>query len=133
MISPSPERKRDRRASDARYERKRAADPRLANAKRIRSSGAWATFRADYRKRHPYCADPTRRHVGQQIPTEDVHHIQPLTERPDLAFTESNVIALCVGCHNEVEFAERRGHHNVRLLFAEHVERVKARESRLFD
>ena len=30
-----------------------------------------------------------------------VHHIKHLTDRPDLALTDSNLVSLCSACHNE--------------------------------
>lgn len=30
-----------------------------------------------------------------------VHHIKHVDERPELAFTDDNLISLCTGCHNK--------------------------------
>ena len=31
---------------------------------------------------------------------QQVHHIQPLKERPDLALRDDNLVSLCIMCHN---------------------------------
>lgn len=36
-------------------------------------------------------------------PPEEVHHMVPALERPDLFFEPSNLIVLCKGCHVEVK------------------------------
>jgi 5-methylcytosine-specific restriction endonuclease McrA len=33
---------------------------------------------------------------------ETVHHVKHLTDRPDLALVDDNLITLCYSCHNEL-------------------------------
>lgn len=91
------------------YDRgKRAMTPALARAKRIRSSKRWQATRDGFIRRHPLCANPFRRHGPAEAAT-DVHHIQPLAVRPELAFDRGNLAPLCESCHNAVEALARQG------------------------
>ena len=36
---------------------------------------------------------------------DEVHHIIPIEERPDLAFVEDNLMSVCRECHEEMEAA----------------------------
>ena len=93
------------------YERRRAANPRLARSKKLRNSTSWQKFRRWFKKHHPLCCDPLAIHkqfnVAQE--TEQVHHVIGITERPDLLCAESNCRPLCTGCHGKVEGMERSG------------------------
>ena len=42
-------------------------------------------------------------------PAEDVHHIESVATRPDLAFVVKNLLPVCEPCHGKVEAAEGRG------------------------
>ena len=39
---------------------------------------------------------------GRMTPAVYVHHIQHLEDRPDLAFTDSNLESVCLACHNKL-------------------------------
>lgn len=98
-----------RGAQDRAYEAQRRLDPRLALAKRLRNSTRWQALRAGFRARNPLCflcnaAGHTR--AGQQV-----HHVEPLIERPDLAFTETNLRNLCCSCHARIESLDAAGKH----------------------
>ena len=53
---------------------------------------------------NPVCCDPFGRHakVSRIVPAVDVDHIKPRLERPDLAFSPSNLRPLCKSCHGKV-------------------------------
>lgn len=94
----------------------RRDDPRLAEAARIRSSARWQRFRDWFRARHPLCCDPFGVHGELSVAVAQVHHVEPLAERPDLACDESNCRPLCTRCHSRVERIERSGE-STRALF----------------
>ncbi len=81
------------REYDARPDRK--AD------KAFYDSAAWLRFRAYILTRRPLCE--RCQEDGHLTPARHVHHVKPRKDRPDLAFDEDNVQALCVPCHNRVE------------------------------
>lgn len=95
--------KRGRADADRSYDLRRGADPRLAEAKRIRSTAQWQKVRAAQLAAHPLCADPFGYHTDRPLPARQVHHVKPLIERPDLAFDASNLASLCVACHAQIE------------------------------
>ena len=66
-------------------------------AMKFRSSARWQKFRAWYRSLHPLCerCEPG----GITKASEEVHHVIPLSERPDLGLDEDNDLALCRECH----------------------------------
>lgn len=85
------------------YDRgRRRADPALREAARIRSSARWRKFRARHKRRWPSC------YLCQRM-AEHSHHIIGLVDRPDLAYTTSNVVSLCRACHVGVEAKVRQG------------------------
>lgn len=98
-----------------------------SDARKIRSSRAWAETRDLVRCRFPVCCDPLGRHeqAGEVAATEEVHHIAPLAKRPDLAHEPTNLAPLCVACHATIEAMERRGEATGHLFegFRKEVER----------
>ena len=68
----------------------------------------WRRFRRVFLDRNPLCIDPFGIHRGRPTPATDVDHIIPRRERPDLWYTESNVQALCKGCHSRKTSHEKR-------------------------
>ena len=90
------------------YDARRALDPKLGRAKQIRDSVQWQRFRAWYKGKHPLCCDPFNVH-GPMAVVDEVHHIEQLQDRPDLAFAEGNCASLCSACHARVSAMERRG------------------------
>ena len=93
------------------YDRQRASNPTLAAAARIRSSARWQALRDWYRHSHPLCADPFGDHNRERrtVAAAQVHHIEPLVKRPDLAFDPENLAGLCCGCHRRIEQMIRTG------------------------
>ena len=112
-----------RRQTAARYDRQRRADPVLGQPARIRSSARWQRYRAWLKRRHPFCCDPFGKHGDRLTAAVQVHHVEPLRIRPDLAFTEANTAPVCTACHGRVEAMERTGR-DTRHLFAAWRERV---------
>lgn len=68
-------------------------------ARRIRSSATWQKCRAVKLARDPVC-ERCREKLA-----DEVHHIERLAVRPDLAFQLDNLRALCRDCH-DIEDAE---------------------------
>jgi len=103
------------------YEFKRANDPALNKAKQIRSSGRWQKVRAEFLKANPLCFDPFDAHVTERVvvPAQQVHHIQGLIVRPDLAFYPDNLAGLCTGCHAKLEAMERANKRTAYLFVKE--------------
>lgn len=93
--------KRDR-AHDRAYDRERADDV----AKRIRSSARWREVRRLQLSREPLCRACAAR--GETTAAAEVDHIVPIRERPDLAFTRTNLQSLCEPCHGRKSGEERR-------------------------
>ena len=93
------------------YERQRASNPALALAARIRSSARWQGLRDWYKRENPLCADPFGDHAKERrtVSAKQVHHIEPLSERPHLAYDPRNLAGLCCACHRRVEALERAG------------------------
>jgi len=63
-------------------------------ARNIRSSGRWKKLRDQMVRQNPVCEDCC------QAPSFSVHHIEPLTEKPDRGFDKRNLICLCPNCHD---------------------------------
>jgi 5-methylcytosine-specific restriction endonuclease McrA len=97
---------RGRGQKDADYRRRRMADPALAEAERIRNTGRWRWLRKVKLARDPLCEDCRER--GRIEPARQVHHMEPLVRRPDLAYTLENLRSLCTTCHARREAEARR-------------------------
>lgn len=69
-----------------------------------------------HRDQAPLCCDPFRAHPDDPQPNQNSHHIEPLTERPDLAFDFANLAPLCTACHARIERMERAGVETQRLF-----------------
>lgn len=72
---------------------------------RFLNRAAWRKCREWYRRRNPLCE--RCRAAGRFVPSAVVHHKIDRRERPDLAYDESNLEALCEPCHN-AESARRQ-------------------------
>jgi 5-methylcytosine-specific restriction protein A len=55
----------------------------------------WEKLRIQMLRRSPMCSD------CQRNPANEVHHIQKAKDRPDLMYTESNLMTLCRSCHSK--------------------------------
>jgi 5-methylcytosine-specific restriction protein A len=72
------------------------------------NSTEWKGFRAAYRAEHPWCQTCERE--GRETLAQQVDHLIPVRQRPDLALDEGNVQSLCASCHSRrTRLAERRG------------------------
>jgi 5-methylcytosine-specific restriction protein A len=98
---------RGRKDRDADYRRRRMADPALAEAERIRNSGRWRWLRRVKLARDPLCEDCLERDRTEAA--SQVHHMEPIVRRPDLAFEMENLRSLCTTCHARREAEERMG------------------------
>jgi len=73
---------------------------------RFLNRAAWRKCREWYRKQHPLCE--RCRAAGRYVASAVVHHKIDRRVRPDLAYREDNLEALCEPCHN-AESAHRAG------------------------
>lgn len=70
---------------------------------RIYKDRRWEPLRQEVLFEQPMCA-------GERCPQRSVvvDHIVPVRDRPELAFTRSNLQGLCVSCHNRKTAAENQ-------------------------
>ena len=64
------------------------------------TSAKWKTTRNRVLRRDRYQCRICRRY-GRNREALEVHHIQPVEIRPDLAFSMDNLVSLCHACHNK--------------------------------
>lgn len=63
-------------------------------------SDRWERKRNAILKRDNYLCQWCKRY-GRRVQATTVHHIEHVEDRPDLAYTDSNLISLCAACHNK--------------------------------
>jgi len=69
----------------------------------------WQRIRRMVLQRQPVCAACLE--LGYAAKAEVVDHIEPVRDRPDLAFTMTNLRGLCKLCHDAAkQKEEKRGH-----------------------
>jgi 5-methylcytosine-specific restriction enzyme A len=78
------------------HRRKNAARP--AGLQSFYSSARWKALRAYKRRQDPLCE--LCKAQGRIKAAEQVDHIEPLVERPDLAMVLENLRSLCMSCHS---------------------------------
>lgn len=100
-----------RQQSQRAYDRRRANDPQLKAAAKLRNSAAWQRLRSAFLARNPICGS-----CGRALATQ-VHHLEPLERRPDLALDWANLAPVCTRCHAACDSVERRGE-STAYLFA---------------
>jgi 5-methylcytosine-specific restriction protein A len=66
--------------------------------KQIYKTARWLRVRKAKLARNPLCEECLRQQRTR--PAKDVHHIEPVRDRPDLAYQISNLEALCHSCHS---------------------------------
>jgi 5-methylcytosine-specific restriction endonuclease McrA len=66
-------------------------------APRIYDTARWKRLRAQYLARHPLCVDCQR--AGRVTPASHVDHIETVEQKPELAWSWSNLAGLCASCH----------------------------------
>lgn len=74
--------------------RKYERDPQIDK----RYGSEWRRIRARYVAEHPLCEQCQK--DGRLTPTQEVHHIQPLSKGGTHDFT--NLMALCKPCHSRI-------------------------------
>ena len=60
-------------------------------------------------RRDKYLCQDCKRY-GRNVAADVAHHIEPIAERPDLAYSIRNGIALCHKCHSK-RHPEKGGRH----------------------
>ena len=90
------------------YERRRAADAALAGAQRLRNTQRWKKARRVHLLDEPLCRACSL--AGRARMADDVDHVVPLVERPDLAFDDRNLQSLCRPHHNRKTALEAAAH-----------------------
>lgn len=61
----------------------------------------WIAKRSRILKRDEYrCRECIR--YGKSVAANNVHHVIPLDQRPDLKFSSDNLISLCGKCHDKM-------------------------------
>lgn len=65
----------------------------------------WLLLRKRVLKRDGYLCRESLRY-GKRIPAETVHHIFPVSERPDLMWNENNLISLSASAHDKMHDRE---------------------------
>jgi 5-methylcytosine-specific restriction protein A len=94
---------KQRRRDYETYRRNR--NPELKLSQDLRNTARWRKVRKQFLADHPLCADPRGDHAraGVTRDAKQVHHIKPLVTHPELAFTRSNLMAVCHRCHFKIE------------------------------
>ena len=91
---------RDRRKLRAEQSKDKKADP-------FYTAGAWRTKR-NYIMQMYHGIDVWAMYQGRYEEAEAVHHIKPLKEYPELAYSDDNLIPLSAYSHDQVEKAYNR-------------------------
>lgn len=65
------------------------------HSKRVTRGARWATLRAAVLERDGYAC----RACGTKRGRLEIDHLQPVRDRPDLAYAPDNLQALCTACH----------------------------------
>jgi len=63
-------------------------------------SAKWKRKRAYILKRDGYRCQLCKK-FGKFTQATQVHHIKHLEDAPELAYSNENLVALCLGCHNK--------------------------------
>ena len=92
------------------YAVRRMSAPELAQAAQIRSSAGWQAVRRRFLAAHPVCGC-----CGQRL-ADQVHHLEPVERRPDLALAWDNLAPVCTGCHARCNGLERAGKQTAQLF-----------------
>ena len=70
-------------------------------------STKWKHKRANILRRDEYLCQECKRY-GKSTPATTIHHVIPLEQRPDLGYTNQNLLSLCAKCHDA--FHDRTTH-----------------------
>lgn len=83
----------------------------------------WLHKRSVVLRRDDYLCQECKRY-GSDKQAEQVHHINPLEDYPELAYINDNLISLCTKCHDKMH---DRNNNKLTVLGFKWVERVKDR------
>lgn len=76
-------------------------------------SRRWQKKSEHIKRRDGYQCQLCKRY-GKLTPAKIVHHIKPAEEYPELIWEDSNLISLCVACHNKIH--EEKGRAGLRSM-----------------
>lgn len=83
----------------------RAQDADQARVDGFRKTYRWRCVRAQVLRVEPLCRPCSK--AGRTELAREVDHIEPLSKRPDLAFTVENLQPICKSCHAKKGAQER--------------------------
>ena len=87
---------------EAERERKAILDARRPSAPERGYDAAWRKVRRQFIETHPKCC-----YSGCTEPTQEVHHVQTIADRPDLRLRWSNLRPLCKSHHSAITATEQ--------------------------
>ncbi len=96
-------------------------------AQRIRKTNRWKRMSENVRDRFPLCQWPD----GCEELSTSVHHIEPIARRPELAYSESNLVPLCEHHHDWCNDQEAYGHATA-WKFKDWIEKMEDRYNNYF-
>lgn len=70
-------------------------------------NATWRYTRDAKLRQDPYCE--LQIHCEPNTPAEEVHHIVPISERPDMRLIMSNLQSACKSCHSAIGSSWRGG------------------------
>ena len=83
----------------------------MRRAKRVSNpfynSAEWIKLSHKFRSENRWCIKCLNN--GRYTPTDDVDHIRPIKQFPNLAFSEDNLQPLCKKCHVDKTKRDRAG------------------------
>ena len=89
-----------RKPYDKEYNRRRLSDSR-SWVEHQRRSARYQRLRKSHLQREPLCRECLAE--GRTTAAREVHHIQGAHARPDLFFSDDNLMSLCVKHHRRIE------------------------------
>jgi 5-methylcytosine-specific restriction endonuclease McrA len=75
----------------------------------MRRGNQWRKVSQLVRAQNPLCCDPLDLHKGWPVAAQQVHHVIPAEDRPDLILVLENCASVCIKCHSEVERLHKAG------------------------
>lgn len=90
------------------YAKESAPEWQHSIARKIRQKRSWRKLSKLMLTQQPVCKDPFGDHGERLEGSQQVHHIEPLEKRPDLALVVANLLPVCTKCHAKLEGLEKR-------------------------